>query len=332
MNTKKKVITSVLLFLLIFSALLIIATFFDLQISRILTKGVLEPGKYDTNSTFGAVFEILGDSPVEIMLAFAIDIIFIYSLRFLSGAKKIILLIISGIFSVIPGYVFSMIVFKRLEPHILYGLSGVELTKGLYLNLTYLFFGFAFSALGLLAVNNFSDESIKKLLRFSIATIIFAAVSTIAINLGFKDIFGRMRFRSMNVLPDDKTVGFSAYSRWYEIRGNAISDETMMSVFGHTDANKSFPSGHTGAAGTSYALIMLTSALRPKKKSVRAAFWIIPIVFTWLVAVSRITVGAHFMSDVLIGGTFSFILMIIAREIIILRGASIKALTTKKNI
>ena len=325
MEKKKKVIASLISFAVIFAALLLIATFFDLQISRFLTKGILEPGMYDTNNSFGAFFEIVGDSPVEIMLAFAIDIIFVYAFRFKEGAAKKVLLIISGIFSVVPGFVLSLIVFDRVKPHVLYGVDA-ELSTGAYLQLTYLFFGVVFAVLGILAVNNFSDESIKKLLRFAVATIVFAAVSTIAINLGIKEIFGRMRFRAMNVNPDDETIGFAAYSRWYEIKGHTVSDETMMKAFGHTDANKSFPSGHTGAAGTSYALIMLNSVLKPQKKSVRAAMWILPVTFTGLVALSRIMVGAHFMSDVLMGGTLSFVLMIIAREIIVLKGENLKVL------
>ncbi len=325
MSRRKNVIISLLSFCAVFGALLLIATFCDLQIDRFLTRGVLEPGQYDTNNTFGAFFEIIGDSPVEIMLAFAIDIIFVYAFRFLGGAKKVILMIISGGFSVVPGYVLSLIVFNRIKPHILYGTTA-ELTTGAFLHLTYLFFGVLLGVLGILAVNNFSDDTLKKLLRFSVATIIFAAVSTIAINLGFKDIFGRLRYRAMNVMPNDERIGFSAFSRWYEIKGHAVSDDLMMSVFGHTDANKSFPSGHTGAAGTSYALIMLNSTLKPKSKAVRVAFWVIPVVFTGLVALSRLVVGAHFMSDVLFGGTFSFVLMIIAREIIIFKGENLKAL------
>ena len=71
MTRRKNVIISVLSFCAVFTALLLTATFFDLQIDRFLTKGVLEPGQYDTNNTFGAFFEIIGDSPVEIMLAFS---------------------------------------------------------------------------------------------------------------------------------------------------------------------------------------------------------------------------------------------------------------------
>ena len=326
---KTTVLTSLALFCAVFAALLLIATFYDLEISRLLTRGVLAPGEYDTNNAFGAFFEIIGDSPVEILLAFSIDILFVYAFRLCTKAKRIILMTVAGAFSVVPGYVFCLIVFNRIKPHILYG-SDAQLTSGAFLHLTFLFFGVLFAVLGILAVNNFSDDSLKVLVRFAVATIVFAAVSTIAINLGFKDAFGRLRYRAMNVNPGDPLTGFPAYSRWYELKGHSVSNELMMSVFGHTDANKSFPSGHTGAAGTSYALIMLNATLKPEKKSVRALFWLIPIAFTGLVAVSRIVVGAHFMSDVLMGGTFSFVLMMFFGEIFIFKGADIKSLFTKQ--
>ena len=327
-NRKRTVLLSALMFCLVFGVLLFVATFYDLEISRFLTKGVLSEGKYDTNNAFGAFFEIIGDSPVEIMLAFSIDILFVYALRLLQGKKRIILMTVAGIFSVIPGYVLSLIVFNRIKPHLLYGVNA-ELTTGAWLHATFAFFGLLFAVLGILAVNNFSDSSLRCLVKFAVATIVFAAVSTAAINLGFKDAFGRLRYRAMNVNPTDESIGFPAFSRWYELKGHSVSDETMMSVFGHTDANKSFPSGHTGAAGTSYALIMLNSALPPKKKSTRVLFWVIPVVFTGIVALSRIMVGAHFMSDVLMGGTFSFVLMLLSREIFIFKGENIKALFRK---
>lgn len=325
---RRRVLLATGLFCVVFGGLLAVATFFDLPVSRLLTKGVLAPGQYDTNNTFGAFFEIIGDSPVEIMLGFAIDILFVYAYRLLEKGKRVALMTVAGIFSVAPGTVLCLIIYNRLKPHLLYG-TDATLTSGAYLYLTFLFFGVLTAVLGILAVNNFSDESLRRLVKFAVATIVFAAVSTIAINLGFKDAFGRLRFRAMNVHPDDEILGFPAFSRWYELKGHAVSDELMQSVFGHTDANKSFPSGHTGAAGTSYALIMLNTALPPKKKSVRALFWVIPVVFTGTVALSRMMVGAHFMSDVLMGGTFSFVLMILAREIFLCKGANVKALFKK---
>ena len=327
-SRRNKVLLPIVLFCAVFGGLLAIATFFDLPISRFLTRGILAPGEYDTNDTFGAFFEIIGDCPVEIMMGFAIDILFIYALRLLRGKKRAVLMTVAGIFSVVPGYVLSLIIYNRLKPHLLFG-TEAALNGGAFLQLTFLFYGIMFGVLGILAVNNFSDETLKRLVPFAVATIVFAAVSTAAINLGFKDAFGRLRFRAMNVNPADETLGFPAFSRWYELKGHSVSDDLMLAVYGHTDANKSFPSGHTGAAGISYALIMLNSTLRPQNKGVRALFWVIPIVFTGTVALSRIMVGAHFMSDVLMGGTFSFVLMMIAREIFILHGANVKALFGK---
>lgn len=329
MTQRKKAAVSLLLFAGIFGGLLAVATMFDLQIDRILTRGILAPGMYYTNSAFGAFFEIIGDCPLELVLGFAIDILFIYALRFLRGGKRAALLAATGAFSVAPGYALSTIVFNRVEPHLLLG-QDAAFSGGLYLQLLHLFFGLLLGCLGILAVNNFSDASIKRLLPFSVAAILFAAASTIAINLGLKEFFGRMRFRSMNVVPEDAQLGFSAYSRWYVPRGHAVSDAAMRAVYGHTDANKSIPSGHTGAAGISYALILLNSTLQPKKKGVRAAMWILPLVFTGMVAVSRMMVGAHFMSDVLIGGTLSFVLMILCRELVILKGSNLKALFGKE--
>ena len=103
----------------------------------------------------------------------------------------------------------------------------------------------------------------------------------------------------------------------------------MMTFFGTTDACKSFPSGHTCAAGMSYGLIMLADSLGIKSKGKRAALWICPILFTGIVAVSRIVVGAHFFSDVLMGGTISFLSVMLFREIFILKGANLKAVFAK---
>ena len=50
------------------------------------------------------------------------------------------------------------------------------------------------------------------------------------------------------------------------------------------------------------------------------------MVITMLVAISRIVVGAHYMSDVTFGGTFAFVSFIIMREIFICKGSHFFAL------
>ena len=54
------------------------------------------------------------------------------------------------------------------------------------------------------------------------------------------------------------------------------------------------------------------------------------ITYTGMVAVSRIIVGAHFFSDVLMGGTIAFVSMIIFREIFICKGSNVKAMFGKE--
>ena len=301
-------------FALAFGALLVIATFFDLEISRMLTRGVLPAGSYYTDSTFGAFFEIIGDSPVEIMLAFAFDIIFVRAVRLKNGAKRAVTAAVALALSVTAGWAFCKISFDRICEHLTKDADA--LNTGVYLQFTFVFVALIFTAAGIMAVNNFSDDSLDALTKFCAVVIFVAAVSTISINLGIKELFGRMRFRAMNVDPDDPVCGFAAFSRWYQPQGHKVSDDILMQAFGTTDANKSFPSGHTAAAGVSYTLMTLPDALNIRKKYFRTLLYICPIAFTGAVAVSRIMVGAHFMCDVLIGGTLSFVLTMAAKAVL----------------
>ena len=75
----------------------------------------------------------------------------------------------------------------------------------------------------------------------------------------------------------------------------------------------------------SFALVCLPDMFeRFKKTYIKALCWVIPAAYTVTVAVTRIVVGAHFLSDVLIGGTLAFTLINILREALILKGAHIK--------
>ena len=58
MTKRTKTVVSILLFIAVFGALLVTATFTDLQVSHILTSKALENHTYYTNETvFGVVFE-----------------------------------------------------------------------------------------------------------------------------------------------------------------------------------------------------------------------------------------------------------------------------------
>ncbi len=314
---KKHTLISAGFCLIIFSALLTIATFTDLQISRILTEGTLKPGEYYADGLFGVLFECLGCTAPYIMGSFSLTIILIYFFRFLDK-PKVRFLACLGVFLLVCAADIAVMfdVFKRNIRH--YGLES----KPGFMIAELIIIGIFTAFVEVLAVNNFSDSSIRKLIKFTVAVFFAIAVSSITVNL-IKYPFGRPRFRAMNFAGD-----FSYYQRWYVLSGQP-DKEWLVENFTTSDAFKSFPSGHTQSAAMIFCLVMLEDVLEIKNKKIAALFWVISIIWTGIIALSRIMVGAHFFSDVLVGGSFGFFCVIIAREIFICKGSHIKCFISK---
>ncbi len=330
MSKKSKNWIAVGLFVLVFGILLLLASLFDFQISQLLTAHALEGHTYITNDdAFAVVMEILGSAPAELMISLAFCIIFWYAQYFWTGAKKYIWASLMLVFNVISNYVLASDIMSYVRQHLFLN-PDPDYAGGAWLKIFYVFVGLFLAALEVLAVKNVPKEQIQKLLGFSVAIIVLIAIPNIIINLGIKAYVGRIRYRAMNMYPDNADYGYAAFANWYEVNGQWLDDVQKTKLFGNTDALKSFPSGHTCAAGMSYGLIMLNDALGIKNKKVRTLLWIIPIVITGAVAVSRIIVGAHFMSDVLIGGTMSFLTMLLVREIFVCKGSNVKAMFGKE--
>lgn len=329
MKTKTRNWLSFVLFVVIFGGLLCTATFTDFQISAFLTAKALSAHTYLTSDTFGAAFEALGSDPVYIGFAFAFSILFWYCYRkkSLSAAPRTILAVIMAVCAYIANYVMVTDTMDYVQEHVMM-IEHSNLTTPGWMLLINVIVACAFWALGLLAVRNFTDAQIEALFKVAIATLAFLILSTVVLHL-IKGPVGRIRYRAMNMNPDSPDYGFAKFARWYEHNGQWITKEDMLALFGTTDALKSFPSGHTNAAGASYLMPMLNDALKIKNKGVRALMWIIPVIITGLTAVSRIIVGAHFFSDVLVGGTCAFVCMILCREIIVCKGANVKAMFGK---
>lgn len=115
---------------------------------------------------------------------------------------------------------------------------------------------------------------------------LFVIISIISILLSFsilKGIWGRTRFFPMHQGND-----YTMFTHWWQIPGNSGSD-----IF------RSFPSGHTGAAASTFVLILLPSVFYKNKfiKKYENFFLFGPIVWTLLVQYARIFDGAHYLSD-----------------------------------
>ena len=111
---------------------------------------------------------------------------------------------------------------------------------------------------------------------------------------------------------------FSYFTPWYEISG--ARDLLLGNSPVPKDGFKSFPSGHTFSAGISYVLICLPYLYdRFNNRKWTIIWYVIPICFTGLVGLSRIVAGAHYLSDVLVGGTIAYVAVEVFKYIFIVR-------------
>lgn len=357
MDKRKLKITALLCVTLgaaLFVSLMVIASFFDLEISKALTKGSLAAGKYYSDNQFALFFEATGDSVIYLAggmgallcvnAAFKMQdgqpFFFIKELKGVAfKAVKTVLILGFSAFAVYETYEVMRNVFKYTDKYLQAALSGSGIAFSLdsgYITAAQVVAALIFSGLVLSLFMRIKREHVSATVKLAVIIFIVEAMYLILIGL-IKTPVGRMRYRTMNAIGD-----FSYYTPWYKINGgrHVLSDGVIAKgdfdasalVGAATDTCKSFPSGHTYCAAMSFVLVCLPDLFDWfKKVYLKALCWIIPAVYTVTVAVTRIVVGAHFLSDVLVGGTLAFVLIIIIREVLILKGAHFKAFMPTKN-
>lgn len=261
-------------FSLTFIALMIVATFYDLQINIALQ---------NPNSFFGQFFAYLGETPAYIAAPIAATIFF----QAVTKENKFywVLKVATALLCFAGYFVFFMY------------FTGKLFSENLMYETAYIIIFSAFAVpLTLLATAKVDKEIMQKLVIFAIFLLVFLGLSQGLTTL-FKFFGGRLRFRNMN-------SNYDGFTRWYQFQFGSSGREHLAQGEKLDDAFKSFPSGHTSAAGLSFALIMVPS-LFDKLKKHAVWFYVIPAVYTIMVAISRMVAKAHFLSDVLVGGLIS---------------------------
>lgn len=133
-------------------------------------------------------------------------------------------------------------------------------------------------------------------LKKPIAVLAITGIAVMAVQLlaveGMKYLWGRVRFRDLLAAGS-----YDAFTPWYVING--------------INGNKSFPSGHTAGAAMSF-LAMLLPYVSKKAYEHRQLCFILPFIYTCVVAVTRLVMGAHYLSDVAMGGAVGLLTVIIA--------------------
>lgn len=266
-----------------FAALLAIATFFDLQISIAIG---------NADSVFGQFFNYLGETPAWLGLPAACLIIY-QAIRkehkFYKWLKPIALAI-----TFVGFFLFARYLMDEMF---------IEL-KWSYLYMVV--FGAVMTFLAVVATNRVDKAIFEKLMIFAVLVLVCLAVSQGLVTI-LKYLWSRQRFRNLQVgnVVGGTSTGFTP---WYmPALGKHDPGALYADLSGgkeYSGAYKSFPSGHTAAAGISFAVIIIPEIFE-KAKKYKIWFYVLPAIYTVLVAVSRIVNRAHYLSDVLFGGTIS---------------------------
>ena len=309
-------VLSIVLFIVIFAGLLITATFTDLDISKRLV--CLEEGQYYSTNLFGAVFASIGSTPTYIMLSVACAIIFANTLHAQNKILHTLGSITANCLSV-----FAMVYNVPDIAHYLVKHFGQDVIfNQLYIKIVFGFVAAAIAELLCLYFAKLDPKVSAALLKMSFVIIFSVILANLLINIIIKNVMCRPRYRAMWFLGD---YDFSNFHRWYQksVMPEAEDGSGLFFAYangqkvGH-DAYRSFPSGHTSAAAEIYSLLVLPKLLK-KFDTIKwkALLLLVTVGFTATVAISRIVVGAHFFSDVLVGGTIMFLCVMLGSKIFI---------------
>lgn len=145
--------------------------------------------------------------------------------------------------------------------------------------------GFGVAALYAVRFVTVPDEFKRPLFTAAVIGVGVMTAQLLTVDI-MKNLWGRVRFRDL--LSSGSYDGFTA---WFVINGK--------------NGNKSFPSGHTAGAGMSY-LLMLLPFIDKKREKYRAVYFWCPFIYTSAVALTRLVMGAHYLSDVTVGGVIAF--------------------------
>ena len=118
LTIKSKTIISICLFVVLFVALVLVATYCDFEISKILTKNALEPGKYLADDLYGVVGEAIGTSPIYILLGVCTAILcWFFAKNFKDKKWGVALAVIFGIVGTVAWWFYIKDIMKYILEH-----------------------------------------------------------------------------------------------------------------------------------------------------------------------------------------------------------------------
>lgn len=307
MKPLNKKILKISLFLIIFLTLTLIATFLDYQISDFLASSSFHDGNYFSDNVFGRIFEVIGEMPLYLFLMVAGSILFVNTNKIINKPLNITLKIFSYFISLLASLLGLYKLGKylaELHPDSLAFLHDNLLTYGIMGLIALLLV-----SLLIFISNKYLKDVYSKLMPLAIV-ILFTAICSQIIVQGIKPFVGRERFRAIYYL-NYRNVESQGFTKWFIFNGYADSiASSFPEVLNVSDTFfSSFPSGHTAGAGITYAILALPLCYETlSNKKTKVILYSISIFITGLVGLARIVMGAHYLSDVLFGGTIAYLM------------------------
>lgn len=260
--------------------IMVIASFWDYQLSVFLVK-------YSDNiflNLYYRFFAIFGEFAFVFLIVLAFGLFFNFGLRKENSTKKYMQVVGNGI-GLITFSFFQFLSFSRyLKPE--GGNSHGEITLTMYI--VSIALGLVLAFIVNKYMNNIKDEDYKYYKKVASVGVLYVFLLVLIVN-GIKIIWARPGFWMVE-------SGMASFVPWYIINGTGQTEVS--------NAYMSFVSGHTANAFSSIYL-----SLWSLKKS---KLWF-NIGMTWgaCVAISRIFAGQHYISDIAMGGVIAFILFIV---------------------
>ena len=260
---RKQILISTAFLLLGF---MVIGTFADYPISKVL---------YNQSNPFGLFFAAFGEYPAALGIAAAGAMLLVARNR--EKRFKSVLQIFAGGWFILSG-----------------AAMAAMLPKG-YLEIpTWLSVGIGLTCTGLTVWGTFclcncADRSTAIRVAVTVLLVIFTDI--ILVNV-IKVPWGRARMRLVAV---DERVCFMP---WWQL-GSGLK-ETLIAAGVPAEEFKSFPSGHTANA-SALMLLCLIPMLRTQLAKKQNLLFGIGLFWTALVALSRIMMGAHYLTDTVVG-------------------------------
>lgn len=276
-NINKTKLAIIISALAAFAGLMIVAAFFDIQISKAIN---------NPDSLFGQFIEYLGEFPAYLAPAVGLLIIF-------QGITK------DNKFYSALKILFGVLTFVGFTVFVYYFMKKMVFAELMYRTFYLILYSIIVTALAMLGTYKVDKQLMKKLTKFAIFIIAIMALSQIIVTV-FKHMWSRLRLRNMN-------ANYDGFTPWYKLNFGSSGREHLIvtdSYHKDSDAFRSFPSGHTAAAAVTFGLIMLPDLFTKLKKH-KIWFYVGPTIYVVLVGIARIIVKAHFLSDVTVGAAIT---------------------------